>query len=196
MPPLQPDPDFSPATNMRRSDGSARFAHVAFLMLNDNYLPGTLTAGYGLRRQQTQADLVCLVTPEISTAARSALARIYDHVLETEEIYVPHTRRQERQDRPYYFTRLNTLRLGMDGDLGLHYEKIVVLDSDVLPMRHFDHLFTVDAPGGIINENKAHFVETDATGKYIFPPKSKILEDGIGTRSMQLVPMGTPFPSI
>ena len=180
---------------MRRDDGSARYAHVAFLMLNDNYLPGTLTAGYGLRQQHTQADLVCLVTPEITPAARRALAQIYDHVLEVEKIYVPHARRQERQDRPYYFTRLNSLRLGADGDLGLHYDKIVVLDSDVLPLRCFDHLFTLEAPAGIINEDKAHFVETDANGAYLLPTDLTQSGQWNWHRIYAECPHGEPIPS-
>ena len=180
--------------DMRRADGSARYAHVAFLMLNDNYLPGTLTAGYGLRLQRTQADLVCLVTPEISSAARRALALVYDHVLEVEKIYVPHARRQERQDRPYYFTRLNSLRLGADGDLGLHYDKIVVLDSDVLPLHSFDHLFTLEAPAGIINENKAHFVETDAQGAYVRPADLEQSGQWNWHRIYAACPHGEPIP--
>ena len=58
--------------NMQREDGTARFAYVTFVMMNDSYVPGALLMAYGLRRQWTEADLVCLVTPEITAEAREA----------------------------------------------------------------------------------------------------------------------------
>jgi alpha-N-acetylglucosamine transferase len=159
-----------PAT-VRRAEGTSRYAFVTFLMLNDSYLPGALVAAYALRKQTTRADLVCLVTEGVTSAARSALELLYDRVVDVPLIYVPHKRRQERQDRPYMFTRMNALRLGPDGDLGFRYEKVVVLDADVLPLQRYEHLFTLDAPAGIINERKAHFVDTNPDGSYYVPPQ-------------------------
>jgi len=139
-------------------------------MRNDSYLPGALLLAYALQKQHTRADLVCMVTPEITPRARYALGQLYDRVVDVDAIYVPHVRRQKRQDRPYMFTRLNALRLGEDGDLGFGYEKLVLLDADVLPLRHYGRLFQVDAPAGVLNENKSHLVETDADGQYVIPP--------------------------
>ena len=141
-------------------------AYVTFVMLNDNYVPGALTLGHCLRRQQTAAALVCLVSDGVSAKAREALEVVFDQVLEIELFYVPHTRRQERQDRPYFFTRVNALRLGSDGDLGCRFEKLVVIDADVLPLRLYDHLFNLVPPAGILNERKDHFIESDASGGY------------------------------
>ncbi|MFN2110150.1 MAG: hypothetical protein ACK2UI_10850 [Anaerolineae bacterium] len=155
---------------MKRADGSARFAYVTLLMLNDNYLPGALTLAYGLRRQKTQADLICMVTSEITNEARYALGVVFDHVVEVEKLFVPYKRRHARQYIPYVFTRMHMLRLGVDGDLGLHYEKLVALDADVLPIKHYDHLFTLDTPAGILNESKAHFLDYGDDGQYIIPP--------------------------
>jgi len=138
-------------------------------MLNDSYLPGALMLGYSLRKQKTKADLVCLVTEEISSDARYALELLFDHVVDVEKIFIPHKRRQERQDRPYYFTRINILRLGEDGDLGFKYEKVVSLDADVLPLKNYDDLFALNAPAGIINEKKSNFIETDSEGNWIIP---------------------------
>ncbi|MBN2006863.1 MAG: hypothetical protein JXA21_26150 [Anaerolineae bacterium] len=160
-----------PAPNaMRRPDGSARFAFVTLLMLNDNYLPGVLAQAFALRRQKTQADLACLVTEEITAEARDALKVLYTHVIEVDKIFIPYARRQARQYVPFVFTRMHALRMGAGGDLGLRYEKVVELDADVLPMRHYDHLFSLPAPAGILNERKEHFLDYDAQGRYIIPP--------------------------
>ena len=162
-------PPYNPPDVMERPDGSARYAFVCFLMLNDSYLPGALVVGHALRKQGTRADRVCLVTEGVTADARVALVQVFDHVVDVEQVFVPHKRRQARQDRPYMFTRMNALRLGTGGDLGLGYEKVVVLDADILPFKYYDHLFTLDAPAGILNEHKSHFVETDAEGRYVIP---------------------------
>ncbi|MEE8390569.1 MAG: hypothetical protein V3S14_07200, partial [Anaerolineae bacterium] len=86
-------------------------------MLNDSYLPGALMLAYALRQQNTKADLVCMVTEEITSGARSALELLFNHVVKVKKIFVPYERRQKRQYIPYVFTRISALRLGKDGDL-------------------------------------------------------------------------------
>lgn len=144
-----------------------RIAFATFLMLNDNYLPGALTLAYGLRRQGPRAPLIALATDGVSDDAREALDQLYDHVVEVDRIYVPHARRQERQDRPYYFTRIQVLRLGPDGDLGFDLERVVVIDADVLPLREYARLLEIEAPAGVLNERKSHFVQVDDEGQYV-----------------------------
>jgi len=180
--------------DMKREDGSSRFAYVTFVMMNDSYVPGALLMAYGLRRQWTEADLVCLVTPEITADACDALRVIYDHVIVVETVYVPHKRRHERRDRPFWFTRQNAFRLGADGDLGLAYEKIVVLDADVLPMRFFDHLFTLDAPSGVMNERKENCIEEDEEGQYLVPPNLSTSTEWRWHRIYEMCPHGRAIP--
>jgi glycogenin glucosyltransferase len=154
---------------MKRPDGTSMYAFVTFLMRNDNYLPGALMFAFGLREKGTKADLICMISGNISNNARCALSMIYDYVINIDEIFVPSNRGHERQDIPYVFTRFNALRLGADGDLGFNYKKIVVADADVLPLRFYDHLFTLDTPAGIINECKSNFIDCSDKGRYIIP---------------------------
>ena len=63
-------------TQVRRADGSARFAFVTFLMLNDSYLPGALTLARALQKQRVRADLVCLVTEGVTRDAHRALSQL------------------------------------------------------------------------------------------------------------------------
>jgi len=51
---------------MSNTNLSNKSAFVTFLMLNDSYLPGALMLAYGLRKQETEVDLVCLITEEIT----------------------------------------------------------------------------------------------------------------------------------
>ena len=143
-------------------------AYVTFIIRNDSFLPGALVLAYGLHRQNTPNDLVAIVSDNLSEDALSALNVLYDHVIVLEEIYVAHKNRQERQDRPFLFSRFNALRLGPEGDLGFDYDKILICDADVLPLRHYDDLFTLSTPAGIINEKKEYCMEY-RDGRYIIP---------------------------
>ncbi len=145
-----------------------KYAYVTFIIRNDSYLPGALVFAYGLRLQQTKYDLICIVSDNISKQAIDTLHILYDDVIVLEELYVAHERRHERQDRPFLFSRFNAFRLGSDGDLQKHYEKIIIADCDVLPIKNYDDLFLLDAPAGIINEKKEYCLEY-SDGKYIIP---------------------------
>lgn len=186
---------YPPPASFKRSDGSTRFAFMTFVMRNDSFTPGALVFAHALRQQRTQADLVCMVTKDVTPPARLALEMLFDRVVEVDEIFIPHKRRQERQDRPFLFTRFQALRAGADGGLGLRYEKVVLADADVLPLRRYDHLFTLEAPAGIINEDKSVCMEYDTDGKYILP--DSVAENGTWKwhrRYESLCPHGTKIP--
>ncbi len=142
-------------------------AYVTFIIRNDSYLPGALVFAYALRKQETHNDLICIVSDNISEKAIASLKTLYDDVVILEELYVKHDRRQERQDRPFLFSRFNAFRLGKDGDLGKQYDKIIIADCDLLPIQGYDTLFELEAPAGIINEKKEYCVESQDGAYYI-----------------------------
>jgi glycogenin glucosyltransferase len=168
-------------------------AFVTFIIRNDSYLPGALVFAYGLRLQKTENDLICIVSDNISERAIADLKVLYDDVLVIDEVYVPHERRHERQDRPFLFSRFNAFRLGKDGDLGKQYDKIIIADCDILPLRNYDSLFDLDAPAGIINEKKEFCMEY-SNGKYIVP--ETIAENGewLWHEHYKKYPHGTKIP--
>lgn len=143
-------------------------AFVTFIIRNDSYLPGALVFGYSLRLQKTKNDLVCIVSDNISEKAIQSLEVIYDKVIVIDEVYVPHERRHERQDRPFLFSRFNAFRLGKDGDLGTNYDNIIICDCDLLALNKYDELFDLNAPAGIINEKKEFCMEYK-DGRYTIP---------------------------
>ena len=171
-----------------------KFAYVTFIIRNDSYLPGALVFGYALRLQKTSSDLICIVSDNISDQAISSLKEVYDDVIVMDEVYVPHDRRHERQDRPFLFSRFNAFRLGSDGDLLKNYKKIIIADCDILPLYNYDSLFNLNAPAGIINEKKEYCMEYNEEGRYIIP---KTLEEN-GTWNWHEiyndVPHGTLIP--
>jgi len=174
---------------------------VTFLMFNDSYLPGCLMAAYGLREQQSPSRSACVVTPDISSQARNALEALYDDVLEVDYIPVPTqadsirssgTRTGSARVEQGALTRFASLRLGRDGDLGGSFEKVVLIDADVLPIRDFDTLWALPAPAGIINERREHMVELDQDGSLVVRPETStwIWHDVYGA----ICPHGAPIP--
>ncbi len=168
-------------------------AFVTFIIRNDSYIPGALVFAYGLRLQKTQNDLICIVSNNISVEAIDNLKVIYDEVLVINEVYVPHERRHERQDRPFLFSRFHAFRLGIDGDLGKEYDKIIIADCDVLPLKNYDSLFDLPAPAGIINEKKEFCMEY-ADGKYTIPESVDVDGTWIWHKVYKDYPHGTLIP--
>lgn len=136
-----------------------KYAFATFVMRNDSFIPGALVLSHALRVQNTKADLVCLVTKDITEIGKDVLKAVFDHVICIDEITVSHSRHHQRQDRPYLFTRLQALRLGSNGGLGVAYDKVVLLDADILPIYGYDDLFKINTPAGILNVEKSNFVE-------------------------------------
>ena len=173
-------------------------------MFNDSYLPGCLTAAYGLREQQSPSRRACVVTRDISSHARNALEALYDDVVEVEYIPIPieagsmrssFMRTGSARVESGALTRFASLRLGRDGDLGCSFEKVVLIDADVLPVRDFERLWALRAPAGIINERREHMVEIDHDGSLVVRPESRttsawIWHDVYGS----ICPHGAPIP--
>lgn len=164
-------------------------AFATFLMLNDSYLPGALLLGYELKKQKVHAELVCMVTEQISDEAKRLLSVIFNCVIDIPSIYVPHKRRQQRQDRPYMFTRFNALRLGKDGNLRYNFKKVVMIDADVLPIKNYEELLYVTTPAGVLNENRSKFFNSEEKNR------SKITKWSWHEAYDCICPHGQPIPA-
>jgi len=146
---------------------SKKYAYVTFMMRNDSYLPGALVLAYSLKNNQTPHDIICLVTEEVSENAKSCLSIVFDYVIEINEFKLKSQIKGQRADRDSLLTRFQVLRLGIDSDLSTGYERIIVLDADVLPIKKYDNLFEIDAPAGIIMEKKNLWTSYDEKGSLI-----------------------------
>ena len=69
-------------------------AFATCVIRNDSYLPGALVQAHALREQETPAELVCLVTPEVSHEGCRSLELVFDRVLAIRSIVCPESRDQ------------------------------------------------------------------------------------------------------
>lgn len=155
---------------MLNSDGTRKFAYVTLVMLGDKYIPAALVLAYSLRKLNTMADLVVLITPDVTEEAEHLLGKIFDKVIKINYITVENWRTKKQVHRKYLelvFTKFHLFNL-------TEYEKVLLIDADALVLKYPDHLFTLNAPAGCFLEDKDLFISYDSTGNYILPPENKI----------------------
>lgn len=150
--------------------GNRIYAYVTLVMLGDRYVAGAIVLAHSIKRLDSQADLVVLVTPDVSDAAKRILSNFFDRVILVEPIYVPNWRVKNQPQRKYLsyvFTKFHLFNL-------TQYKKIIMIDADALILQYPDHLFTLNAPAGCLIEYKNQFISYDKNGNYILPPNNEI----------------------
>lgn len=163
-----------PKENYMVKNGKKRFAYAVGMFPNPKngkaaYLDGCILAALGLKRQKTNADVVCFITHDISKKDKKKLEIVFDKV-----IYVPYI-------SPYDMGGKGGLKtIMMDPELfkncpnytknhpyvhvffKLHifnpdifpYEKVCFVDSDLVPLNYYDSLFMLDTPAGFVEYRK------------------------------------------
>jgi thiol-disulfide isomerase/thioredoxin len=163
-----------PKKKFMMKDGKKKFAYAIGMFPNPKngkaaYLDGCILAGLGLKRQKTNADVVCFITHDISKKDKKKLEIVFDRV-----IYVPYI-------SPYDMGGKGDLKtIMMDPEIfkncpkytkehpyvhvffKLHifnpelfpYEKVCFVDSDLVPLNYYDSLFMVDTPAGFVEYRK------------------------------------------
>ena len=156
--------------DMINSDGSKKYAYVTLVMIGDLYISAAIVLAESLRKLNTKADLVVLVTPDVSYDGRKILGMYFDKVKEIAYVTVSNWRTKKQKHRKYLelvFTKFHLFNL-------IEYEKVLLIDADAIVLKHPDHLFSLNAPAGCFLENKDLFISYDEKGNYILPPNGRI----------------------
>ena len=157
---VDPGIDTRVFTRMPADLAPDRYAYVTLLMGGEAYLPGCLVVGAALRwHLQTRAALVCLVDDSVPPQTRDLLARIYDRVLLVQRLRA-HESGYPRELLSDAYRDVYTKLHIFDAQL-FPYERVCFVDADLLPIRCFDHLFTLPAPAAVIES-------VDATSQYAY----------------------------
>lgn len=121
-----------------------KYAYVTVLYGNNIYLAGTLVLGFSLMETASKYDRVILVTPDVQQEYRIYLKKFYTHIIEVDYIDAnPSIFLEEDTRFTKVFTKLQCLGL-------VQYQKIIVLDSDMIILKNIDHLFSLETPAACL----------------------------------------------
>ena len=163
-----------PKKSFMKKNGKAKFAYAFGMFPNPKngkaaYLDGCILGALGLKRQGTQADVICFITPDISKGDKIKLEVVFDKV-----IYVPYISPYKMagqgdlstimmdpaifkncpnytKEHPYshVFFKLHIFNPAL-----FPYEKVCFIDSDLVPMNYYDSLFMLNTPAGWVEYRK------------------------------------------
>ena len=126
--------------------------YSTFVMRNDSFVPGALVFGYALKKQGLKDPVVCFVTQDVSIMAQTYLKAVFDDVIVIDTVKIDHQNQAGRSDRSYLFTRLEVLKYTRHQ--GQKIDKIILCDSDILPLKGYEDLKEVSSYAAILNESK------------------------------------------
>ena len=126
-----------------------RLAYVFLLMKGNSYLPGILTVAQSLKMTGSDIDRVCMITKDknISKSTIDVIKKsgLFARIVEIEYLKAPHADMSERSTGIYYwmgesYTKWQCLNLYK------YYDKVLLLDADLIVVKNIDHLFELEAP--------------------------------------------------
>jgi len=126
----------------------SKFAYATLVMLGDTYIPGAIALAWSLRYAGTKHDLVVMISEDVSLAGRFALNRLFDRVIvvpliEGEAIQGGWEKRKHLYGwMSKCFTKINAANL-------TDYEKVAMVDADMLAVSNPDEIFDLPTPAGI-----------------------------------------------
>lgn len=126
-----------------------KYAYVTILYGNNIYLTGALVMGFSLMKTNSKCDRIIMITPDTSAEYQVLLKSIYTHIINID--YVAVNKQIFAKDDTRFsqvFTKLACLSL-------IQYDKIILLDLDMIICKNMDHLFELKPPAACV---KHHYV--------------------------------------
>ncbi len=125
------------------------FAYAWLFMKGDSYLPGIITAIHSIKRNNPNADLVVMVTHDISAKARSLLLQVATHLYDIPYITFDSIRMKTKKQQEMYEKWVSSAYSKWNALL-LPYKKVCLIDGDVIATTNIDELFELPTPAAPI----------------------------------------------
>jgi hypothetical protein len=134
-------------------------------MLNPEYIIGALVCAKSLKNVNTQYPIICMITQDIldlMPAAIEILLHTFDDIVLVPIIEHPVVEFKAIRQKEMYghwinksFTKWNCLTL-VNAKTGTLYDKVILLDVDMIMLTNCDELFELQAPAGCFSQPWAY----------------------------------------
>ena len=136
-----------------------KYAFVWLLMIGEDYLPGVLVSAQSFRRVETNADLVVMVTPDISRTSKKILSGMFNAVIDVPYIEVKTKPIKTQKQYKIYnswisksYTKWNILGL-------VNYFKVCFIDADLVALKNIDELFDLSIPAAVFKSAYTRLID-------------------------------------
>jgi alpha-N-acetylglucosamine transferase len=140
-------------------------AWCMLVMLNPEYIMGALVCAKSLKNVNTQYPIICMITQDILDALPTAieiLSHVFDDVVLVPIIEHPVVEFKAIRQKEMYghwinksFTKWNCLTL-VSSETGSLFDKVILLDVDMIMLTNCDELFELQAPAGCFSQPWAY----------------------------------------
>jgi hypothetical protein len=129
------------------------YAYTTLVMNKPHYVKGALAMAHSLKSTNTLYPIICMATREIYDKYYICLKSVFDEVIVVPYIkyktgqlstYKQHVMYKDWKD--ISFTKWNCLNLDK-------YDKVCLLDADLIIKKNIDHLFELKTPAGCFGNN-------------------------------------------
>ena len=125
-------------------------AYVWLLMKGDSYLPGIFIAVYSVLRTNPDADLVVMVTDDVSDEAQRILLKVATHLFRVPYLSFK-TNQLKTEKQNILYKEWKSVAYTKWAMLALPYQKALLLDGDTMALANLDHLFAMNTPAAPFN---------------------------------------------
>ncbi|VFQ70697.1 unnamed protein product [Cuscuta campestris] len=125
-----------------------REAYVSVLHSSDTYVCGAIALAQSLKQTNTTKDLLLLVDSSVSQVSLRALRLAgWDNIKTIQRVKNPHAKKDSYNEWNYSKLRIWSQQVASE------YDKVMFVDSDVLPLRNMDAFFTYPELSAAANDN-------------------------------------------
>jgi hypothetical protein len=127
-------------------------AWVTLVMKGNSYIPGALALAQSLKSVNTTHKIVCMVTDDVTNYKE--LETIYDEVIHIKYIHINSEFKSASNSR--YDTWINQSATKWRCLELIQYDKVMLVDSDVVFLKNFDYIFEFKCPAATFFNNFKH----------------------------------------
>lgn len=131
----------------------SKYAYVALVMIDPKFVIGAITLAQSLKKTNTLYDIVCMVSTDITGEPFDILLEHFTYVIKVEYVQIETKEIKSEKRKAIYDSWIDKSYTKFSAMLLDQYEKVCLLDSDMLVINNIDHLFELQTPVGVFSNH-------------------------------------------